>query len=128
MSEVNENSSINDLLDLLSDNREWAAETVRERVKQKNTAISQQAETIIELMQQLAALREDNQRLVARIAEERSKTLEQIRNKHIAELEAHLAALREAIELCERTRKYNGSGGTCKAHIDSMEALLGEQR
>jgi len=57
MSEVNENSSINDLLDLLSDNREWAAETVRERVKQKNTAISQQAETIIELMQQLAALR-----------------------------------------------------------------------
>jgi len=58
MSEVNENSSINDLLDLLSDNREWAAETVRERVKQKNTAISQQAETIIELMQQLAALRE----------------------------------------------------------------------
>ena len=44
------------------------------------------------------------------------------------ELEQQLAALREAIELCERTRKYNGSGGTCKAHIDSMEALLGEQR
>ena len=43
-------------------------------------------------------------------------------------LERQLAALREAIELCERTRKYNGSGGTCKAHIDSMEALLGEQR
>ena len=83
---------------------------------------------ITELEAELAALREDNQRLVARIAEERSKTLEQIRNKHIAELEAHLAALREAIELCERTRKYNGSGGTCKAHIDSMAVLLGEQR
>jgi len=52
----------------------------------------------MEMSKELSGLWEDNQRLVARIAEERSKTLEQIRNKHIADIEAKLAALREAAQ------------------------------
>ena len=77
---------------------------------------------ITELEAELAALREDNQRLVARIAEERSKTLEQIRNKHIAELEAELAALREAVLAAMRCYAVDGY-----VNWERVAALLGDK-